>query len=440
MSFFQNIITSVMKGTRRLNRFRSKGFGKLHNNINKAVDSVMSTSGEVSSLVFAEHLLNLIEDLDDNGLKKFLKDLLKNYDIDTKVLLKDVKNYSSNKNTENFEKIRISSEPGWIELFRRLNSSSNGTYRLVKLRERIRSLNDEELKTFDLRLLKLFKYWFNPSFLVLEKIDWETPANILEKIIEYEAVHEINSWDDLRARLAPIDRQCFAFFHPLIPNDPLIFVEVALTTGIPKSIQKIINLDRQEIEIEDANTAIFYSISNCHNGLLGISFGNFLIKQVASNLKRELPDLNQFMTLSPLPGFMKWMEEYSPISFERCTDKNCSEDELTKNAIKYLTHSERDDGMPNDPVSRFHIGNGASLERINLSADTSEKGMRQSYGVMANYLYDLVKSYNSLYQNFNILNSESKESTSVRLLISLKTRDVISLCSELLGIDLPNKM
>ena len=378
-----------MKGTRRLNRFRSKGFGKLHNNINKAVDSVMSTSGEVSSLVFAEHLLNLIEDLDDKALKKFLKDLLKNYDIDTKVLLKDVKNYSSNKNTENFEKIRISSEPGWIELFRRLNSSSNGTYRLVKLRERIRSLNDEELKTFDLRLLKLFKYWFNPSFLVLEKIDWETPANILEKIIEYEAVHEINSWDDLRARLAPIDRQCFAFFHPLIPNDPLIFVEVALTTGIPKSIQKIIKLDRQEIEIEDANTAIFYSISNCHNGLLGISFGNFLIKQVASNLKRELPDLNQFMTLSPLPGFMKWMEEYSPISFERCSEKNCDDEELIKNAVKYLTKSERKDGMPNDPVGRFHVGNGASLERINLNADMSEKGLSQSYGIMANYMYDL---------------------------------------------------
>ena len=389
MSFFQNIITSVMKGTRRLNRFRSKGFGKLHTNINKAVDSVMSTSGEVSSLVLAEHLLNLIEDLDDNGLKKFLKDLLKNYDIDTKALLKDVKNYSSNKNTENFEKIRISSEPGWIELFRRLNSSSNGTYRLVKLRERIRSLNDEELKTVDLRLLKLFKYWFNPSFLVLEKIDWETPANILEKIIEYEAVHEINSWDDLRARLAPIDRQCFAFFHPLIPNDPLIFVEVALTTGIPKSIQKIINLDRQEIEIEDANTAIFYSISNCHNGLLGISFGNFLIKQVASNLKRELPDLNQFMTLSPLPGFMKWMEEYSPISFERCSEKNCDDEELIKNAVKYLTKSERKDGMPNDPVGRFHVGNGASLERINLNADMSEKGLSQSYGIMANYMYDL---------------------------------------------------
>ena len=389
ISLFQNILSSVMKGTRRLNRLRSKSFGKLHNDINKAVDSVMSTSGEVSSLVYAEHLLNLIEDQDDNGLKKFLKDLLKNYDIDTKTLLKDVKNYSSNKNSANFEKVRTSSEPDWIELFRRLNSTSNGTYRLVKLRERIRSLNDEDLKTFDLRLLKLFKYWFNPSFLVLEKIDWETPANILEKIIEYEAVHEINSWDDLRARLAPIDRQCFAFFHPLIPNDPLIFVEVALTTGIPKSIQKIINLDRQEIEIEDANTAIFYSISNCHNGLLGISFGNFLIKKVAKNLKRELPDLNQFLTLSPIPGLMKWMEEYAPITFERCTDKNCSDEELMKKTIKYLTESDRDDGLPNDPVGRFHIGNGASLERINLNADLSEKGLSQSYGIMANYLYDL---------------------------------------------------
>ena len=282
-----------------------------------------------------------------------------------------------------------SSEPKWVELFRRLNSSTNGTYRLVKLRERIRLLNNPELKAFDSGLLNLFKYWFNPSFLVLEKIDWETQANILEKIIEYEAVHEINSWDDLRARLAPSDRQCFAFFHPLIPNDPLIFVEVALCKNIPKSIEEIIKIDRNEIDIEDANTAIFYSISNCHNGLLGISFGNFLIKKVASNLKRELPELNQFQTLSPLPGFMKWMEEYAPITFERCSDKNCGNDELMKQTIRYLTVSQRQDGMPNDPVARFHIGNGASLERINLNADMSEKGLQQSFGVMANYLYDL---------------------------------------------------
>ena len=389
MSFFQNILSSVMKSTKRLNRFGLKSFGKLHNDINKAVESVMSTSGEVSSMVYAEHLLNLIEEQDDKSLIKFLKTLLLNYDIDTKKLLKDVKIYSSEKNEQNLKKIRSSSEPKWIELFRRLNSTTNGTFRLVKLRERIRALKEPELKTFDSGLLNLFKYWFNPSFLVLEKIDWETPANILEKIIEYEAVHEINSWDDLRARLAPSDRQCFAFFHPLIPNDPLIFVEVALCLDIPKSIQEVIKIDREEIDVEDANTAIFYSISNCHNGLLGISFGNFLIKKVAKNLKRELPALNQFQTLSPLPSLMKWMEEYAPITFERCSDKNCSDDELMKQSIRYLTESDRTDGMPNDPVARFHVGNGASLERINLHADPSEKGQLQSYGIMANYLYDL---------------------------------------------------
>jgi len=378
-----------MKGTRRLNRLGSRSFGTLHKDINKATESVMSTTGEVSTQVYAEHLLNLIEDLDDKRLSTFLKNLLSKYDIDTKILLKNAKNYSSEKNEKNYQEISNSSEPRWIELFRRLNSTPNGTYRLVKMRERIRSLNNEEFKIFDYGLLRLFKYWFNPSFLVLERIDWETPANILEKIIQYEAVHEINSWKDLRARLAPKDRQCFAFFHPLIPNDPLIFVEVALCSGVPKSIQKIIKIDRQEIDIEEANTAIFYSISNCHNGLLGISFGNFLIKEVAKNLKRELPELNQFLTLSPLPGFMKWMEEYAPITFERCSEKNCSDDELMKKAIKYLTESDRKDGMPNDPVGRFHIGNGASLERVNLDADLSEKGLLQSYGVMANYLYDL---------------------------------------------------
>ncbi len=389
MSLFQNILSSVMKGTRRLNRLGSKSFGTLYKDINKATESVMSTTGEVSTQVYAEHLLNLIEDLDDKRLSTFLKNLLSKYDIDTKILLKNAKNYSSEKNEKNYQEISNSSEPRWIELFRRLNSTPNGTYRLVKMRERIRSLNNEDFKILDYGLLRLFKYWFNPSFLVLERIDWETPANILEKIIQYEAVHEINSWKDLRARLAPKDRQCFAFFHPLIPNDPLIFVEVALCSGVPKSIQKIIKIDRQEIDIEEANTAIFYSISNCHNGLLGISFGNFLIKEVAKNLKRELPELNQFLTLSPLPGFMKWMEEYAPITFERCSEKNCSDDELMKKAIKYLTESDRKDGMPNDPVGRFHIGNGASLERVNLDADLSEKGLLQSYGVMANYLYDL---------------------------------------------------
>ena len=187
MSFFRNIITSVMKSTRRFNRFGLRGFGRLHKDINKAVESVMSTSGEVSSMVYAEHLLKLIEDQNDAVLIKFLKNLLKNYDIDTKRLIKDAQIYSSEKNEQNLANIKTSSEPKWVELFRRLNSTSSGTYRLVKLRERIRSLKDEDLKTFDSGLLNLFKYWFNPSFLVLEKIDWETQANILEKIIATRA-------------------------------------------------------------------------------------------------------------------------------------------------------------------------------------------------------------------------------------------------------------
>ena len=245
------------------------------------------------------------------------------------------------------------------------------------------------LESFDEGLLKLFKYWFNPSFLVLEKIDWSTPANVLEKIIEYEAVHEINSWDDLRARLAPSDRYCFAFFHPLIPEDPLIFVEVALTNKIPESIEEVIKIEREELEFNQINTAVFYSISNCQNGLSGISFGNFLIKKVAHKLKQEIIGLDNFVTLSPVPGLMRWLENYAPLTYERCKDKIIDDEELNQKAINYLTESTREDGLPNDPVARFHLGNGAILKHINLNADQSSKGLSQSNGIMVNYLYDL---------------------------------------------------
>jgi len=389
MTFFGRILSSVMKGTRGLNRFTAKGVGQLHDDIHAAADAVMSTTGEVSSVIYAEHLLNLIEKSDDEDLTGFFVDLAKRYDIDTEELARHVDNYATLQSADNLETIRSSAEPKWIELFRRPNTTPNGTYRLVELRERVRSLNNPELKTFDFGLLRLFKYWFNPSFLILESISWETPANILEKIIQYEAVHEINSWDDLRARLAPSDRQCFAFFHPLVPNDPLIFVEVALCKGIPKSIQKIIKLDREEVAKEEINTAVFYSISNCHSGLAGISFGNFLIKRVAKSLKQDIPELDHFVTLSPLPGFKKWLGKQHPSTFTRCVNDECGEEELRTVAIQYLTESNRDDGMPNDSVTRFHIGNGAILEDIVLNADVSEKGLSQSFGVMVNYLYDL---------------------------------------------------
>ena len=386
------MISSIMKSGLSLGRFRSQNFGTLHKDINKAADSVMSTTGEVSSIVFAEHLLELINEQTDEDLLVFLNYLLKEYDIDTESLLKNIQAYQSERNQNNLTLVSNASEPKWIELFRRLNATPAGTHKLIKLREKIKDLMAEGnsgLESFDEGLLKLFKYWFNPSFLVLEKIDWSTPANVLEKIIEYEAVHEINSWDDLRARLAPSDRYCFAFFHPLIPEDPLIFVEVALTNKIPESIEEVIKIEREELEFNQINTAVFYSISNCQNGLSGISFGNFLIKKVAHKLKQEIIGLDNFVTLSPVPGLMRWLENNAPLTYERCKDKIIDDEELNQKAINYLTESTREDGLPNDPVARFHLGNGAILKNINLNADQSSKGLSQSNAIMVNYLYDL---------------------------------------------------
>jgi malonyl-CoA decarboxylase len=385
MSFFQNLLSSIMeRSLLKSSYFRSKDFGILHEDINKALESVMSKSGEISSLVFAEHLSSLIEALNDEEFIEFFKTLHAKYDLDAEALLRASNEYSKNKTQKNLELIFQASEPQWVELFKRLNTVSEGTLRLVRLRERIRSLKQASpnLEFFDRSLLKLFKHWFNPSFLVLESIDWSTPANILEKIIAYEAVHEINSWDDLRARLAPDDRRCFAFFHPLMPNEPLIFVEVALSNEIPNTINDIITIDRSVTLNQDINTAVFYSISNCQEGLSGISFGNFLIKQVAHKLKQENDGLDKFVTLSPAPGFVRWLKENS-------IDPNSDEDMLLKQALIYLTSSDREDELPNDPVAKFHLGNGAILERINLNADLSSKGLNQSKGVMVNYLYNL---------------------------------------------------
>ena len=334
MSFFQNLISSIMSRSLKSGYFRSKDFGVLHKDIDKSLESVMSKSGEVSSLVYAEHLSNLIEDLDDKKFLDFFETLKEKYDINPNSVLKASKEYSKNKTQKNLEIISKAAEPQWVKLFRRLNTISEGTVKLVRLRERIKSLQKDnpELAFFDKSLLELFKHWFNPSFLVLQNIDWATPANILEKIIAYEAVHEINSWDDLRARLAPEDRRCFAFFHPLMPDEPLIFVEVALTDNMPKTINDIIKIDRKITLDQDITTAVFYSISNCQKGLWGISFGNFLIKNVAHKLKQENEGLDRFTTLSPAPGFTKWLKKKS-------IDENIDEDTLLKQALIYLPHN-----------------------------------------------------------------------------------------------------
>ncbi len=299
-------------------------------------------------------------------------------------------------------------EPRRQELLRRLNLAPGGTERLVRMREDLlRMLEDTpQLTRIDVDFEHLFSSWFNRGFLVLRRIDWSTPADILEKIIRYEAVHAINDWDDLRRRLQPPDRRCFAFFHPAMPSEPLIFVEVALTKGVPGSIQKLLAEARDPVDPGDADTAVFYSISNCQKGLRGVSFGNFLIKQVATDLTRDFANIKTFVTLSPIPGFTAWLNkaaENHPGS--RLTEiahqlneagdgpqailDSLPEADLRTLAGHYFMVERRPDGQPLDPVARFHLGNGASLKNIHVKGDVSAKGVQQSAGMMVNYLYDL---------------------------------------------------
>ena len=389
-----------MRGTMGMSAFGRKHVSDLSSEPEQAVTAVLSATGEVSSLVYAENLLNVIETLDDVELVKLLCHLLDTHDINAQALTNAATSYATSPSIEGIDIIANMAEPRWAELFRRLNATTNGTVRLVHFRERLRSLmrNHPDFQRIDSGLVRLLRNWFNPGFLVLEPIDWSTPANILEKIIAYEAVHEITSWEDLRARLAPEDRRCFAFFHPAMPNEPLIFVEVALTTDIPQRIDNVLALNRDADAANAATTAVFYSISNCQSGLAGISFGNFLIKRVASQLRQELPNLSRFVTLSPVLGLMKWMKTVKPGLASKFTDIDegfWSEEagklqtEFTRAALEYLTVSDRRDGLPNDPVARFHLGNGAFLEQLNYGGDRSPKAVAQAGGLMVNYRYDL---------------------------------------------------
>jgi malonyl-CoA decarboxylase len=237
----------------------------------------------------------------------------------------------------------------------------------------------------------LLSSWFNRGFLEIRRIDWTTPAHILEKVIRYEAVHEIKSWQDLQLRLEPADRRCFAFFHPALTDEPLIFVEVALTTSIPESIAPLLAPDRRPIAPQRARTAVFYSISNCQAGLKGVSFGNFLIKQVAEELKRELPSLRTFITLSPVPGFRAWLQRSNQRRALEVLDHPdwATDPAAVKRArpvlqaaiAHYFLEAKNGSGKPADPVARFHLGNGARLERINWMGDASAKGLAPGRGL-----------------------------------------------------------
>ena len=402
MRFLQSMLTALVSSPLRITGRGGRAPVDGGQDIESALAAVMSAPGAVSSLIYAERFLGQVEALDADGLSVLIRHIAATYDIDATSLANAARHYGSEPDAGSLAQIATFAEPRWQELFRRLNGAENGTVRLVRLRERLQVIVNKDsdpaqsdAARIDAGLSALLRMWFNPGFLVLQPIDWSTPANILEKIIAYEAVHEITSWDALRARLAPEDRRCFAFFHPRMPEEPLIFVEVALTDHTPASIEDVLQIERQALSPDDASTAVFYSISNCQAGLAGISFGNFLIKRVAQELRLEHPALTTFVTLSPVPGLMRWLGREAPDLAEQFAaddwpaDADSLEPAFTAAALRYFTRSDRPDGWPNDPVARFHLGNGAILEQINYGADKSPKGLAQSGGLMVNYQYDL---------------------------------------------------
>ena len=348
-------------------------------------EALLSETAEASGRQMAVTILDRYQKLDDDQKIAFFEYLNEDLDVDAAKIAELAKAYGDDPSPENFRALSLASDPKRQKLFRRLNEAPGATAEIVRLRTDLMKLQKDrpEFARTNFDLAHLLRSWFNRGFLVMRQINWDSPASILEKIIAYEAVHEIATWADLRRRMEPSDRRCFAFFHPSMPDEPLIFVEVALTRGIPDSIQTVLSENREAIGEEEASTAVFYSISNCQKGLAGVSFGNSLIKQVARDLSAELPNIKTFVTLSPIPGLMRWIEEQGipkkgdgPLHMERL-------------AAKYLLEAKADDGLPSDPVARFHLGNGALVHAVHSDADVSEAGLARSSGVMVNYLYDL---------------------------------------------------
>lgn len=350
--------------------------------------ALLSSRGQASGIAIADRVLTLFEGLDEQEQIAFFTLLETDFEVDL-VAVREAVALAQSNGAEGFAALQKAAEPSRQELLRRLNAAPQGTSRLVALRAKLLKLlrDHPHLATIDNDLRHLLTSWFNRGFLLPTRIDWSTSAEVLEKIIAYEAVHAIDSWDALRLRLVPPDRRCFAFFHPAMPNEPLIFVEVALMDGIASSIQNVLDEDRAPIDAQLANTAVFYSISNCQAGLAGISFGAFLIKQVAADLAHELPNLTRFATLSPLPGFATWLASEVKNSDAMPLDGEA----LRSLATTYLIDAKDRRGRPLDAVAKFHLGNGAQLHQIQCDADMSAKGMAQSHGLMVNYLYELDK-------------------------------------------------
>jgi len=392
-------------GLESLGNLYSKNNAPKTEQIGNLCNALLDLKGEASSIALAEEILSAYTMFDREEKTEFFMFLETELAADTQKVDEAIRQYQENPLQTSVQALHEASESRRMELFRALNMASMGTESLIAMREDILDTlkGNQGLKAVDNDLLHLFRSWFNRGFLEIKRIDLKTPALVLEKLIEYESVHEIEDWADLHRRLEE-DRRCFGFFHPMMPFEPLIFVEVALTNEISTNVSELLRE-----EVSGANntptTAIFYSINNCLKGLRGVSFGNLLIKQVVEKLEREISSIKIYSTLSPIPGFKKWIEnslddleflennEKAEIkaALEFPTGEVLDEKGLKKNILSlsaYYLLKVKNGGKPVCPVARFHLGNGATLGRINWQADGSENGLKQSMGIMVNYIYD----------------------------------------------------
>jgi malonyl-CoA decarboxylase len=407
VSFLQELLGNIAEQSRQLLP-RSLVGALPKDDLEELARALLSGRGEASGVAIAAAILERYRALEPADRRDFLA-FLATMQPDAQALAGAAQAYLANPAPAAVAALQAAAESPRQEFFRRLNLAPGATAQIVAMREDLLAAQDAGLAVVDSDLKHLLSSWFNRGFLVLRRIDWQTPAAILEKIIAYEAVHEIQGWDDLRRRLDPADRRCFAFFHPSLIDEPLIFVEVALTRDIPEDIRSLLREAPKNGggEEERPTTAVFYSISNCQEGLRGISFGNFLIKQVVEELARERVTLKTFVTLSPVPQFARWLTRtlegdgslVSDVERERLRlledpewiytyGNEALRPTLLRLAAHYFLEAKNGEGYPIDSVARFHLGNGARLERINWQGDISAKGLREAHGLMCNYRYE----------------------------------------------------
>jgi malonyl-CoA decarboxylase len=414
-SFFGELLQTISERGRALidrARDRRGSEASRSESLVELCEHLLSGRGEASGVALAREILGRYAELTTGPRIAFFEALAQRFGTDPARLEQAIAAWKAKPSDDTAADLHAASEPRRQELFRRLNLAPGGTAALVRMREQLMDVltHRDDLGAVDDDFVHLFSSWFNRGFLVLRHIDWSTPAIVLEKIIRYEAVHEIRDWDDLRRRIDPPDRRCYAFFHPALVDEPLIFVEVALTREIPPAITPILATGREVVEPDKMRTAVFYSISNCQRGLAGVSFGNFLIKQVVEDINREMPKLATFVTLSPVVNFASWLKREraqdssaalndadkaalaaidNPNWWQDAATADLVKDVLMRAAAWYYLRARNPRGAPVDAVARFHLGNGARLERINWLGDTSDKAMKQGLGFMVNYLYDL---------------------------------------------------